>query len=647
MMLKARFLGVPEVQLDSNSLITSLNGRALALLAYLCVTRQQYSRSMLADLLWGDQSEQQARTNLRYVLRDLRKVVDDYLIVDRQTISFNQDLPHWIDVNIFADNLAAGSALTDSSGSTDILKELANLYTDEFMTGFYVQNAPNFERWMFAERRYLHDLAVQGLQVCVQRYWEAGEYEDGLTVNRRLLALEPWREEAHRQRMRLLAASGQRNAALMQYKTCCQTLEEELDVAPMEETTALYNQIKSGEWFALQDASAHRPELTVATGARAQASSHRAPDASIQATDDAGFPIHADLGSMPSTAHFVGRQAEMAELHTWIERERRPLVALFGLNGQGKSALAAHYVQTLLDDDPVLAPGFESIIWRTLDADSTCTQVLQKWVQQLSGIPSAEVPTDFDSLVTALLAILNQRRCLLVLDGVESILRPEIHNTRPLEKSFDALFRLLAEREHRSCLLLTSRVRPAVLTHADERNGLFALLEVEGLTVKDSGTLLHMYGIERDPAIYQQLYRRYAGNPLLLRWVSNVIHTLFGGDVAAFLQEEIILLNDIRTDISQQLTSLASLEQQILHILATAGQPLDRQTLREKLTPPPTKEHYFHALQTLQRSFLIHKTGMHIKLPELLSACLAEYEVFQSWSFPGTERLPLAVPSSN
>ena len=70
-------------------------------------------------------------------------------------------------------------------------------------------------------------------------------YEQAQHYARRQLELEPWREEAHRQLMRVLAASGQRSAALAQYNQCRKTLADELGVEPDAETVALYEQIRS------------------------------------------------------------------------------------------------------------------------------------------------------------------------------------------------------------------------------------------------------------------------------------------------------------------------------------------------------------------------------------------------------------------
>jgi predicted ATPase len=62
----------------------------------------------------------------------------------------------------------------------------------------------------------------------------------------RILVLEPWREEAHRQLMLLYAQSGHEEAALSQFQTCERILAEELGISPSAETTALFGRILAG-----------------------------------------------------------------------------------------------------------------------------------------------------------------------------------------------------------------------------------------------------------------------------------------------------------------------------------------------------------------------------------------------------------------
>ena len=631
-MLTVRLLGAPAFALNNQSLSHLLTGRTAALLIYLAVTRQPQPRTLLTDLLWENTAEQQAKTNLRYCLSNLRKVVGDYVVASGETITFNQDLPHWVDVRAFTTYMTTAAPTAAPTVEPDILQELLNLYTGEFLAGFQVEEASVFERWMLAQRRHLHDLHVQGLRLRTQQHLEQGKYAEGLEINHYLLTLEPWREEAHEQRMLLLAHSGQRSAALQQYTRCCQALAEELDVPPMPHTTTLYEQIKSGQWFAAHQTNGHPLPVAITPFPQpwpAQPQNGAAPLAAPPPPEPAA---RFDLGAMPDAAHFYGRQAEFATLHSWVGQEQSRLIALLGLSGQGKTALAAAFVQDVLEDEQNPAHGFTQIIWRSLAGVPSCTETLRGWLQQLDTTASAALPCSFDELVTRLFDLLQTRRCLLVLDGVEAMLADTPRAGGELTEAdrlncaaYTTLFRLFFQRRHRSCLLLTSHTRPTVLTPLEERNGAFHTLEVAGLTLTDGAALLAAQRFVGNPTVHQQLHQPYAGNPRLLTQAANLIDELFDGDVAAFLREELFFLGDIGIALTQQLAHLPPLAQQVLHRLAQAGQPLCRQTLYEQLTPPPAKRDYFQALQHLQRAFLLQQTDNQIELPALLVTYLAEH----------------------
>ncbi|MBX3011109.1 MAG: NACHT domain-containing protein [Caldilineaceae bacterium] len=632
-MLTVRLFGTPTFELNDQSLASLLTGRTAALFIYLLVTRTPQPRSLLADLLWDQVTEQQAKSNLRYQLRDLRKAVGDYVVVTGETVAFNQELPHWIDVTVFTAYLATASTLSADKVEAEILQELLALYRSELLAGFQVEGAPVFDRWLQAQRRYCHDLVIQALQLRIQQLVTQGEYAAGLAVNRTLLLLEPWREEAHRQRMMLLADSGQRSAALKQYVICCQALQEELDVPPMAETTGLYEQIKAGKWHSSLAPCAPQSPPTIST----------APlTAMPMAVSAPGQPPSAkasfDLGAMLEPTYFYGRQSDLALLHSWIGQEGGRLVAILGVAGQGKTALAATFVQEVLEDEQRPAHDFTKVIWRSLQDAPPCTALLQDWLQVLGDGEQAQqseagVPT-FDQLVSRLFAILQTQRCLLVLDGWEAILScPTDEDDCTAEQyhpgceAYSTLLRLLGQRRHRSCVLLTSQIRPHILSPADERQGIFRGLELKGLTLAEGSELLRAQGVMGEAVVYQQLHQRYGGNPLLLHHAATLIDDLFETDGMAFLQEGCFFLGDIGTAPAQQLAKLSPLERQVMRALAAAGQPLQRPVLWQKLSPLPPKEQYFYVLQTLQRSFLVQQENAQFKLPTLLAAYLTEREL--------------------
>ncbi len=256
-MLQLNLLGSPQITLDNEMLTGKLSNKAQALLFYLAVTIQTHSRAKLAALFWADVQDQEARKNLRDVLPHLRKQLAAYVLITTQTVSLNPANAFGLDVQILNAGLAE---YRRSPNELAILDAALALYTGDFLDGFYVRNAPLFEEWVGLQRESLYTQAVQGGLWLVEQYTRQGNYTAGLTANRRLLALDPVAEIAHRHQMRLLAYSGQRSAALAQYENCQRVLATELDTTPEAETTDLYQQIRAG---VLVDPFAKQKTLTM------------------------------------------------------------------------------------------------------------------------------------------------------------------------------------------------------------------------------------------------------------------------------------------------------------------------------------------------------------------------------------------------
>ncbi|MDQ1300428.1 MAG: hypothetical protein QG637_345 [Chloroflexota bacterium] len=144
----------------------------------------------------------------------------------------------------------------------------------------------------------------------------AGDFAAALASARRWLALDPLREEAHRQVMRLHAWADQRNAALHQYRECVRILEQELGVAPLRETTELYEAIKGNRLSPPDLSGLSRP------------------------TDLTGFPN--PVRSLP----LVGRAAELTALIRAYDRHAAGgyFVAVAGEAGIGKTRLAEEFL---------------------------------------------------------------------------------------------------------------------------------------------------------------------------------------------------------------------------------------------------------------------------------------------------------------
>jgi len=203
------------------------------------------------------------------------------------------------------------------------------------------------------EQEHWRRRVTGALNQLVAHHARQGELELGLRFARRLLRLEAWREEAHREVMRLLALDGQRSAALAQYETCRRLLAEELGVEPSEATELLYTQIQAGELE--PPALALRPELPSQPPAPGEP-----PFKGLEFFDVAD----ADL--------FFGREALTARLVEHLrsspggERGER-FLAIVGTSGSGKSSLVrAGLVAALQRTVPLIdgtSPPEDSHLW--------------------------------------------------------------------------------------------------------------------------------------------------------------------------------------------------------------------------------------------------------------------------------------------
>lgn len=312
-------LGKPRLLLDDRPLADLVSVKAQALLFYLAVTGKTYSRSALAGLLWGDLSEESARANLRLALSKLRKVLPDHLVVSWQSISFDFQRNHDLDLKNFQIYAA-----NPEQAALEQLNSAMELYRGDFLEDFTVQDAPEFETWMFTEREHLRRMVLKaGWQLTVSAY-ERGLFAEGIEAAWKVLTIEPWHEETHQQLMRLLAGSGQRSAALAQYDVCRHVLAEELGVEPSTITTQIYNQIRKS-----QIAS---PSAAPSAG----------PPKQAQAPVD--FPI----GNLPApVTPLIGRELELNQIMERMTDPNCRLLTILGPGGIGKTRLSIAAAESL------------------------------------------------------------------------------------------------------------------------------------------------------------------------------------------------------------------------------------------------------------------------------------------------------------
>ena len=196
-------------------------------------------RDKLARSIWHDRSEDQARHSLRQCLFALAKSIDaaaatSLVDADRHHVSLNQNLVEvdtWCFERLLAEN------------TPDAMRQAVALYSGDFASGVSFDDE-TLDTWCAAERTRFRELCYDTLAKLSSHYADTARLDEAIEAGRRLVTLDPLREDGHRTLMRLFGRAGRRAEALKQYRHCLDILRTELNVEPEAATISLYSNIK-------------------------------------------------------------------------------------------------------------------------------------------------------------------------------------------------------------------------------------------------------------------------------------------------------------------------------------------------------------------------------------------------------------------
>jgi DNA-binding SARP family transcriptional activator len=242
-LLHIQLLGAVRVFHANHTYDARLTQTLQPLLAWLVLNRRKtHAREALTELFWGEQRGDRARRCLSTALWRLKQALEPdgvqpgaYLISTAATVGFNSESDHWLDVAAFEEGVALIRNLGHRTGDAqDWLRAERAIghYTGDLLEGFY-------DDWAIRERERLRLLYLDSLATLLTHYSQADAHDDALRCGQQILALDPLREDIHRELIRLHLQRGHRALALRQYEQCRAVLDEELGVEPMEETRAL------------------------------------------------------------------------------------------------------------------------------------------------------------------------------------------------------------------------------------------------------------------------------------------------------------------------------------------------------------------------------------------------------------------------
>ncbi|HEY7538151.1 MAG TPA: AAA family ATPase [Gaiellaceae bacterium] len=248
--LSIALLGPPVIEVDGRPLEVDTR-KATALLAYLAIEGHPVRRDTIAALLWPETDPERARSALRRTLSTLRSALGGRFVdADRELVSFGGPGIR-LDVAELRRLLAECETHGHGPGETcprcvEPLRAAVALDRGPFLSGFGLRDSVEFDDWLGVTTDALRREVAGALDRLAEALAAAGDSAGAIAAARRRLALDPLHEPAHRQLIRVYAESGDRSAALEQYRECVRVLDRELGVRPLDETTALYHAVLEG-----------------------------------------------------------------------------------------------------------------------------------------------------------------------------------------------------------------------------------------------------------------------------------------------------------------------------------------------------------------------------------------------------------------
>jgi len=313
-----------------------------------------------------------------------------------------------------------------------------------------------------------------------------------------------------------------------------------------------------------------------------------------------------DLREAPHIEQFYGREIECSDLKQWIVVDHCRIVAVLGMGGIGKTALVANVTAQVKDD-------FDYIYWRSLQNAPSLKQTLQNCIHFISDQQRTDLPENIDSQISLLLEYLQEHRCLIVLDNVESVLQAGFRAGQYREgyAEYGTLLQRVGEAKHQSCLLLTSREKMKEVARLEGKTLPVRSLQLSGIGLAEGWEILQDKGLFGSDEVWANLIHLYSGNPLALKLVSETIQTVFEGDIATFLKEGEVILGDMQDLLDQQFHRLSDIEQAILYWLAIEREVVSLNDLRDNLFLLPTmaRGSLLDSLDSLRRRSMIETRG--------------------------------------
>lgn len=224
-MLECKLFGLPKIYENGEEIILPVN-KMSGVLYYLFI-KKSATRDELCGLFWADSNDTRAKASLRNVLHKIRKLFNNEVILsnNRTIISLNEKIDIRIDVDDFNANPI----------------ENLNLY-NEFLSGFYLKDAYEFEDWAFELREHYKRKYIESYIIKIEENFKNNKLKTLEKDIKSLIQVDPYNEDAYYNLLLYYKNIGRIDKLVNEYHSFQKILEEELGVSPSNKITELYKE---------------------------------------------------------------------------------------------------------------------------------------------------------------------------------------------------------------------------------------------------------------------------------------------------------------------------------------------------------------------------------------------------------------------
>lgn len=319
-----------------------------------------------------------------------------------------------------------------------------------------------------------------------------------------------------------------------------------------------------------------------------------------------------DLTLAPQIIKFYNRETELKTLADWIFNQNIRLISILGLSGIGKTALVKKFVDLNLEQ-------FEVIIWRSLKYPQPLDLLVNDFLHIFQEEPQNTIQAKLQQLFT----ILNEKKCLIILDDVQNIFeRGELAGKYNIPyQDYQNFFTMLTATQHQSNIILISQEKCAEMQCLDQQLYPIKCLELLGL---DDISILENTNLNNQD-VWLKLIQLYEGNLIYLKEVVSLIQDIYDGELADFLTENsLIITQNMQSYFNDLFNRLSPIEQQIILELSKSDQLISREDLKKNL--PLSSVYFVKGLQSLQQRYIVTKIKAD-KILFKLSPVFREYVI--------------------